>query len=219
MDYPSTIRIFIATDICLYREGVARLLSHDQRFLIVGSAGGRDEILAGLAAVRTDVVLFDMTITDGIDIVRAVVEAAPEVKVIVLTVTETEGDIISCAEAGVAGYVAREGSVNDLIATVELVSRGEAHCSPQITAALLRRVAVLAAERRVEGCPGNLTPRQLEIVRLIGDGLSNKEIAQRLCIELSTVKNHVHSALEKLGTHQRAEAARLVRSAALRIFG
>lgn len=219
MDYPSTIRIFIATDICLYREGVARLLSYDQRFRIVGSAGGRDEILAGLAAIRADVVLFDMAITDGIDIVRAIVEAAPEVKVIVLTVTETEDDIISCAEAGVAGYVAREGSVNDLIATVELVSRGEAHCSPQIIAALLRRVAVLAAERRVEGCPGNLTPRQLEIVRLIGDGLSNKEIAQRLCIELSTVKNHVHSALEKLGTHQRAEAARLVRSAALRIFG
>lgn len=205
------IRIFVVADIRLYREGLAQLLARKQRFCIVGSAGTREEVLSGLHAVRAEVVLLDMAMTGSVGVVRTIIEAAPGVKVVALAVTETEDEILSCAEAGIVGYVARDGSVSDLIATVESVVRGEARCSPQITAALLRRVAALAAERRVEGPSVTLTPRQLEIVRLIGQGFSNKEIARRLCIELSTVKNHVHSALEKLGTHRRAEAARLVR--------
>lgn len=146
--------------------------------------------------------------------VRAIAGTAPDVKVVALAVaeTETEDDIISCAEAGIAGYVPREGSGEDLLWTIEHVARGEAPCSPRIAATLLRRVAALAAERRPasRGATG-LTPRQRQIVGLIGQGLSNREIAQRLCIELSTVKNHVHSALEKLGTNRRAEAVALLR--------
>ncbi len=204
------IRIFVVADIRLYREGLAHMLAREQRFCIVGSAGTQEEVLSGLRAVRAGIVLLDMAMTGSVGVVRAIIEAAPGVKVVALAVAETENAILSCAEAGIVGYVARDGSVSDLIATVESVARGEARCSPQIAAALLRRVAALAAERRVEGSAVALTPRQLEIVRLIGQGLSNKEIARRLCIELSTVKNHVHSALEKLGTHRRAEAARLV---------
>jgi DNA-binding NarL/FixJ family response regulator len=209
------IRIFVVADIRLYREGLAHMLAREQRFCIVGSAAAREEVVSRLRATRAEVVLLDMAMTGSVGVVRALIEAAPGVKVVALAVTETEDEILSCAEAGIAGYVPREGSVNDLIAAIESVARDEARCSPQITAALLRRVASLAGERRVEGSVAVLTPRQLEIVRLIGQGLSNKEIARQLCIELSTVKNHVHSALEKLGTHRRAEAAMLVRRGGL----
>jgi two-component system nitrate/nitrite response regulator NarL len=209
------IRIFVVADIRLYREGLAHMLAREQRFCIAGSAGAREEVVSRLRTTRAEIVLLDMAMTGSVGVVRALIEAAPDVKVVALAVTETEDEILSCAEAGIVGYVPRDGSVHDLIATIESVVRGEARCSPQITAALLRRVASLAAERRVEGPAAALTPRQLEIVRLIGQGLSNKEIARRLCIELSTVKNHVHSALEKLGTHRRAEAARLVRRGGL----
>jgi two-component system, NarL family, nitrate/nitrite response regulator NarL len=204
-------RIFVVGDIRLYREGLAYMLAREQRFCIVGAAGAREGILAGLRHARAEIVLLDMAMIGSLGVVRAIIQGTPGVKVVALAVAEAEDEIVLCAEAGIVGYVPREGSVEDLIATIESVARGEARCSPQIAAALLRRVAALSAERRAEGSGGKLTTRQLEIVRLIGEGLSNKEIARRLCIELSTVKNHVHSALEKLGTHRRAEAAALVR--------
>jgi two-component system nitrate/nitrite response regulator NarL len=205
------IRIFVVADIRLYREGLANLLGHQQRFNIVGSAGVQDDILTGLRHASAEVVLFDMATIGSLDVVRAITAAAPAIRVVALAVAEAEEEIVSCAEAGIAGYVPREGSVDDLVATIESVARGEARCSPQVTAALLRRVAALAAERNGEGSGRTLTPRQLEIVRLIGEGLSNKQIARRLCIELSTVKNHVHAALGKLGTHRRADAVTLLR--------
>jgi two-component system nitrate/nitrite response regulator NarL len=152
-----------------------------------------------------------MATAGSLGMVRGIAGMAPDIKVVALAVAETEDDIVSCAEAGIAGYVPREGSGADLLWTIEHVARGEAPCSPRVAATLMRRVAALAAERRPASRGVRLTPRQRQIVGLIGQGLSNREIAQRLCIELSTVTNHVHSALEKLGTHRRAEAVALLR--------
>jgi DNA-binding NarL/FixJ family response regulator len=205
------IRVFVVADIRLYREGLAQLLARERRFSIVGSAAGQDEALARLCDARPEIVLLDMAMAGSVASIRAINEGAPDVKVVALAVAESDDDIVACAEAGVAGYVSRDGSTSDLIATIDSIVRGEALCSPRIVATLLRRVAALAAERRAAAPVASLTPRQREIVGLIGQGLSNKEIARRLCIELSTVKNHVHSTLEKLGTHRRAEAVALLR--------
>jgi two-component system, NarL family, nitrate/nitrite response regulator NarL len=206
-----TIRVFIVADIRLYREGLAQILAEEQRFRLVGSAAHQEESLARLVDSEAEIVLLDMATTGSLELVRVIAGTAPDVKVVALGVAETEDDIVSCAEAGIAGYVPREGSGEDLLWTIEHVARGEAPCSPRIAATLLRRVAALAAERRPASRGASLTPRQRQIIGLIGQGLSNREIAQRLCIELSTVKNHVHSALEKLGTHRRAEAVALLR--------
>ena len=114
----------------------------------------------------------------------------------------------------VSGYVSREDSLDDLVAVVESVGRGELLCSPRVAASLLRRVASRAGTRWDSAPTHHLTAREAQIGQLIQEGLSNKEIASRLGIEVTTAKNHVHNLLEKLQVHRRAEAvARLRRRA------
>jgi two-component system nitrate/nitrite response regulator NarL len=115
-----------------------------------------------------------------------------------------------------AVYVSRdEGSIVDLVAAIDGVARGELRCSPQMAGALARRVADLAVRAGRPAPPVQLTGRQLEIVGLIAAGLSNKEIARRLCIEVPTVKNHLHTIFEKLDVHRRGEAVARARSQGL----
>ena len=198
------MRIAIITNIRLYREGLADVLGR-QGIEVVGTAAAGPE---GVSCVRTsmpDVALLDIAIPDGAPTVRALADSAPGVRVVALGVPETDGPVLACAEAGVAGFVHRDGSLEDLVDTLRRVDRGEVLCSPKIIGSLFRRVAELAAHSLP--AVGRLTQRELEILGLIDQGLSNKEIARRLTIELSTVKNHVHSILKKLQVRRRAEAA------------
>jgi DNA-binding NarL/FixJ family response regulator len=132
--------------------------------------------------------------------------------VVALAVPDLEADVLTCAEAGVSAYVTREQPISALTETILGVARGEAICSARMAATLLRRIATLAVERRPEPPDRRLTERELDVVGLIDQGLSNKLIAGRLCIEVSTVKNHVHSILEKLQVNRRGEAAARVRA-------
>ena len=141
--------------------------------------------------------------------------SVPAAAVVALGVRETEDEVVACAEAGVAGYVTREHTLADLIAALDALARGEAPCPPRAAAMLLRRVSALAAERRpAPSGVDELTNREREILDLICDGLTNKQIGQLLFIELPTVKNHVHNILEKLQVRGRREAAALARAAA-----
>lgn len=209
------IRVVILSDVRLYREALTELLArHD--LVVVGSAAERRACLARIAESRPGVVLVDMAMADALVAVRSILLTAPQVRVVALGVTESEAEVVACAEAGVSGYVTREDSLGDLVAALESVARGEMRCSPRVAAALLRRVTSLAAER-ADGSSAQLTRREVEIVELIDEGLSNKQIASRLCIELPTVKNHVHNILDKLHVHRRADAAaRVMASPALR---
>lgn len=206
------IRVLMVAHIRLYREGLADMLREEPRIEVVGTASGADEALAALREQEPDVVLLDMAIPDNVWLVRALVAAVPGTKVVALAVPEVEREVLACAEAGVAGYVTREGSIEDVVAAVESVARGEMLCSPRMAATLLQRVATLALERSPQSIEARLTRREIEILDLIDQGLSNKEIARRLTIELSTVKNHVHNVLEKLNVSRRAEAAARVRA-------
>ncbi|HEX7241600.1 MAG TPA: response regulator transcription factor, partial [Longimicrobiaceae bacterium] len=125
-------------------------------------------------------------------------------------IVETEDVVLACAEAGVSGYVSRGASLDDLVGALRSVARGELVCSPHIAGSLFRRVAALS-ERREASPAAVLTPREREILGLIDQGLSNKEISRRLRIELSTVKNHVHNLLEKLQVSRRGAAAACLR--------
>jgi len=123
---------------------------------------------------------------------------------------EDETQVLSCAQVGIAGYVTRDGSVEDVVAAIKAASRGEVHCSPKIAGSLFRRIAALSTERPGRTGNGVLTAREAQILKLVQEGMSNKMISRTLGIELPTVKNHVHSILVKLGIHRRAEAISLL---------
>jgi two-component system, NarL family, nitrate/nitrite response regulator NarL len=119
--------------------------------------------------------------------------------------------VIACAEAGISAFVAREGTAEDLVAAVHQAMRGELVCSPRVTALLFDRVAALSAERTTSIPTDALTEREKEIIPLVEQGLSNKEIARQLRVGAATVKNHVHNILEKLQVRRRGEVAARLR--------
>ena len=207
-----SIRVFIIDDNRLLREGLVLMLGEQEGLYAVGSAESGVEALAQIEDLRPDVVLVDIGIpaNDGIEVTRALRQDLPEVKVIILGMPDLTDEIMACIEAGASGYVLKEASFDYLVGTIRSAHRGESFCSPRMAASLFSRVAELAGER-IAHSPVKLTPREVEIVNRIAEGLSNKEIAQRLSIEVQTVKNHVHNILDKLQLHNRLEAVQYAR--------
>lgn len=203
------IRVFVVAEVRLYEQGLAQVLDGEERYVVAGTASSVGEGVAHMRRLKPspDVVLVDLGGPGGPAAAVAMRDCVPDLRVIAIGIRELESDVIPWAEAGVDGFVSPQASLDDLMATVDSVARGETLCSPRMTAALLRHVGTLARERRSPRTTSSLTAREREIARLIDEGLSNKEIAQELCIELATVKNHVHNLLEKLGVHRRGEAA------------
>jgi two-component system, NarL family, nitrate/nitrite response regulator NarL len=206
-------RLVVVDDTGLTREGLAAVLEAQPWIAAVETAADAEAALHHVAGFSPDVVLVHMATVGGVHIMGAVVAAAPDAFVVAIGASECEDEVIACAEAGVSGYLVRTGSLADLYAMVKGAARGESLLSPRVAATLLRRVTSLAAERRSWIGPARLTARELEILGLIEQGLSNKEIAQGLSIEVRTVKNHVHSILEKLQVRRRGEAAARMRAA------
>lgn len=205
------VSVVVIADVRLYREGLVHALDHRGEVEVVGTAASSQDATMPLADLRPDVVLVDVSTTDGLAAVRAVAESAPDARVVAVASPEAEADVIAYAEAGASGYVPRNGSVADLRAVITSAARGEALMSPRITAGLLRRLADLAADHGPAALAVRLTPREAEILELIDQGLSNKQIARRLSISVSTVKNHVHSILDKLQVERRGEAVARLR--------
>ncbi len=203
------MRILIVSDIRLYREGLAAVLGSDGRLDVVGSFAGLEEALEPAHHSCPHALLFDAGSAQALQSVRLAVTLLPNTDIIALGVSEDPADILACAEAGVSGYVCREGSIEQVVEAVLCARRRELVCSRSVAAALLERVRSLAAAST--DMKMNLTPRELEVVRLIDEGCSNKEIAVELRIGLSTAKNHVHNILDKLSVVQRGQAAAAVR--------
>jgi DNA-binding NarL/FixJ family response regulator len=208
-----TILIVAATR--LYREGLAQVLERREALRVVGMAGDRRDALAKVHELRPEIVLLDMATPESHAAVRDIESLTPASRVVALGVADVEADVLACAEAGVAGYVRREGSLEDLVVAVEGVARGEMLCSPELAGSLWRRVAVLSANQQVASNVADLTRREREVVRLIDHDLSNKEIARQLGIGVATVKNHVHNLLDKLHVNTRAQAAACARVGSL----
>ena len=209
------IRVLIAGEIRLYREGLSLHLARQEQLEVVGSAETGDETCQMARELTPDVVLLDIAMYDSLHIVQQLHSAAPAAHVIALTMPEVDDAVIACAEAGVSGFVMRNASLADLVDAIVAAARGETNVSPRVALTLLRRVGVLAADRAAASPHAELTARERDIVALIADGHSNKEIAARLNVELATVKNHVHNILDKLQVHRRGEIAPRLRSAAV----
>ena len=208
-DHLPRIRAVLVSDVRLYREGVELALGRREAIELVATASSISEALARVAALHPVVILLDMATRDSVAGIRALADAAPRSKIIAFAVDEQAADIPSYAEAGIAGYVPCDASIDDLAATIECVTRDEALCSPRVAGALFRRIATLAAGRPVRFQASALSQREHEILALIRGGCSNKDIARTLTIEVATVKNHVHNLLTKLKVSTRAEAAAL----------
>jgi len=200
--------VFVLVAVRLYRDGIADALRRDDRFRLVGTAASLEDAEQSLRhLVRApDVTLVDVELPEGAAVARVLRAGWPSAGIVVLAVREAVEDILSWAEAGVSGIVSREATLAELLDAVEAAARAEVITSPAVTAVLLRRVASLAGTRSGGEGPA-LTRRERQIVRLLARGLSNKEIASELRLEVPTVKNHVHNILEKLRVAHRADAA------------
>jgi len=188
------------------------MLGRHEGFKVVALAADPTVALERSHELQPDIVFVDVSMPNGLQLVHDLHRVAPDAAVVATAVAETDGEIAACAEAGVAGFVTRDQSFPEAVHVLKSVFCGESPCSPRTAAALLRRVAVLSAQREPPGPPDGLTSRERQVAGLIARGRSNKEIARELCIEVSTVKNHVHHMLEKLGVRGREEAAARVRS-------
>ena len=197
-------RVCIAVRVRMYRDGLAERLRADPRVAAVYTAHDWGACLDAVGTTELDVVVLDLALPPRLDRVLDITAAAPGVQVIGLGVSTT-ADAIACAEAGFAGYVTCDDSLEELVDRIEAVRRGEMPCTPSVAACLLARLAELAGQAPLLPEPVPLTRREQQVAGLITEGLSNKEIGQALHIELATVKNHVHNILEKAGARRRTE--------------
>ena len=202
-------RVVLAAEVRLYREGLSQALAGEPEIEVLATSRNCEELWACLETVSPEVVVVDTGMNGWLSATRSLARS-DVTRVVALGVRGLPDEVITLAEAGVAGYVTREDPFERLVEVVLSVARGEMPCSPQVSWHLMRRVASLAAG--VDDVPlDRFTSRELEILRLIEQGLANKEIARCLSIQLATVKNHVRSVLEKLEVHTRGEAAAVVR--------
>ena len=197
-------RVYIASQVRLYRETLAASLAGHGGLRVAGS-GSWAEALDQLATLRPEVLLLDLAASDSLSVPRRAQLICPSIRVVAFAVINVDADVLACAEAGICGYVAQDGSVADVVETVLRAVSGELICSPRVAALLFRRVASLAAGGGVGQVEAPLTAREREIAALLAHGLSNKHIARRLCLANATVKNHVHNILEKLKLKRRGE--------------
>jgi two-component system, NarL family, nitrate/nitrite response regulator NarL len=201
------VRVLVVTDIRLYRDGVADALRRlpDVELAVTAATGP-----AAVVACRRhecDIVLVDVALPRCTETIQALLTARPAARVVALGVPDDGPEVVQVAEAGIAGYVSREASIEEVGEALRSVMRGEAVCSGRVAAGLLRHIALQARSRPVHASRAQLTPREREVVRLLESGMANKEIARALDLRLSTVKNHVHNVLAKYGAHGRGEVA------------
>lgn len=209
------VRGMVAAAVRLYRDGLAQSLS--EAMPVVAVTADAPSTLREAASLAPDVLLLDASMPGALALVNTLAEAAPDTRVVAFAVDDArETEVLACAEAGVAGWVGRDASAEEVVEAVLRAARGELLCSARTAALLSQRLATLARERRAPAeaasAPGaQLTPRESEIGELLCRGVSNKQIARALGLQLATVKNHVHNILEKLGVRSRAEAGSVLR--------
>jgi DNA-binding NarL/FixJ family response regulator len=204
------IRLLLVDDQSLFREGLRTLLSLHEDLQVVGEAGNGQEALAAAEALRPDVVLMDlrMPVLDGVAATRRLHESHPAIRVIVVTTFDDDELVFDGLRAGAVGYLLKDVSSDKLVEAIRAAARGESFLQPSIAAKVLAEFSRL--DRAAPPPPELVEPlsdRELEILRLLAGGNSNKEIAAALYIAEGTVKNHVTNILGKLGVHDRTQAA------------
>lgn len=205
------ICILLVDDQKLIREGIRILLEMEPDLQVVGEAGDGEAALAAYAAHQPDVVLMDVRMpgVDGVEATWRLIERWPQARVIILTTFDDDEYVFEGLRAGALGYLLKDVSGHELAEAVRTVAGGGALVEPSVARKVLAEFARLAPPARPpeQGLPEPLSEREQEVLRLLAQGLSNREIAQRLILAEGTVKNHVTSILSKMGVRDRTQAA------------
>ena len=200
------IRVFLLDDHELVRRGLAELLSGEEGIEVVGESGSAQEAIRRIPAVRPDVAILDARLPDGsgIDVCRDIRSVDPTIRALILTSYDDEEALLSAIMAGAAGYVLKQIRGTALVDGIRRVAAGQSLLDPAVTAQVLERVRGGPREPTELGL---LTEQERRILNLIAEGLTNRQIAQRLHLAEKTVKNYVSSLLSKLGMERRTQAA------------
>ena len=200
------LRVLIVDDLELFRRGMSMLLSTEPGIEVVGEAGDGAEGLEKAISTVPDVVLLDVRMPkqSGIDACVAIKAAVPMTKIVMLTVSDEEADLYEAVKSGASGYLLKDSSIEEVAQGIRVVADGQSLISPSMAAKLIDEFKTMS--KPTAGPDLKLTERELEVLRLVARGLSNREVGQELAISENTVKNHVRNILEKLQLHSRMEA-------------
>jgi two-component system NarL family response regulator len=204
------IRVMICDDHALFRRGLIMVLDSEDGVEVVAEAEDGDEAIRKAEECAPDVVLMDVRMPkiSGIEATREIAEVVPTAKILMLTVSDEEEDLYDAIKAGATGYLLKEISIEEVANAIRAVMSGQSLISPSMASKLLSEFTNLArrAEEKHSVPTPKLTDRELEVLKLVAQGMSNREIAAELYISENTVKNHVRNILEKLHLHSRMEA-------------
>ena len=205
-DAEARVRVFLLDDHEIVRRGIRQLLEGEPDIEVVGESGTAEEAVRCIAALRPDVAILDARLPDGsgIDVCRAVRSQDPSIRALILTSYDDDEALFAAIMAGAAGYLLKQVRGTDLVETVRRVAAGQSTLDPSVTEAVLQR---LRTGPPSDPAVARLTGQERRILTLIGEGLTNRQIAQQLGLAEKTVKNYVSSLLAKLGLGSRTQAA------------
>jgi DNA-binding NarL/FixJ family response regulator len=210
------IAVLLIEDNRLLRDAIAQLLASQPDIALVGAAASGEAALRESRDKTTHVVLVDLGLKDddSVRLVRELKKATPDVRVIAMDLFPVHEDVVELVEAGVSGFILKDATPADFMNTIRAVAGGSHVLPPPLTDSLFSQIARQAAGRGTRAVIDavRLTQRERQVIDLIGEGLSNKEIAHRLHIATHTVKSHVHNILEKLALHTRLQIAAFARA-------
>jgi two-component system NarL family response regulator len=204
------IRVVICDDHALFRRGLMMTLEDEPGVEVVAEAENGREAIEMVETFAPDVVLMDVRMPrlGGIEATRQISESHPSARILMLTVSDQEDDLFEAVKAGANGYLLKEISIEEVADAIRAVMNGQSLLSPSMATKLITEFGELA--KRADNPPDmpvpKLTPRELEVLKLVAEGMSNKDVAAELAISENTVKNHVRNILEKLHLHSRMEA-------------
>ena len=202
----SIIRILVADDHPVVRDGLVAMLSTQPDFRVVGQASTGSEVIANIEIAQPDVVLLDLEMPelDGVEALRQVTSDYPDVRILVFTAFDDDERIVSAVQAGAQGYLLKGSPRDEVFDAIRVISQGGSLLQPVVASKLMRHVSSEAQQADWS----RLTGRELEVLELLAEGMTNKEIAVELVITVRTVKFHVSSILRKLEAGNRTEAVR-----------
>ena len=204
------IRVLVVDDHALFRRGLQMVLAQEEDIEVVGEAGDGAEAVEKAAETMPDIVLMDVRMPKrgGIDACTAIKDVVPSAKIIMLTISDEEGDLYDAIKAGASGYLLKEISIEEVATAIRAVNEGQSLISPSMASKLLTEFAsmIKRGDERQQLPTPRLTEREMEVLKLVAKGMNNRDIAKELFISENTVKNHIRNILEKLQLHSRMEA-------------